>query len=73
MWQEMQPTYEVVVGKIKCAYFDQVDKLKSFGERNKELVGTLLMGFFDYWAFHHDYNRSVISVRTGGFLRYSPW
>ncbi|CAM6059569.1 unnamed protein product [Sphagnum tenellum] len=66
--QEMQPTYEVVVGKIKCAYFDQVDKLKSFGEWNKELVGTLLMGFFDYWAFHHDYNRSVISVRTGGFL-----
>lgn len=66
--QSMQPTYEVTVGKIKCAYFDKVNTLRNFGCSNKETVGELLTHFFDYWASCHDYTRSVISVRTGGYL-----
>ncbi|KAJ7557051.1 hypothetical protein O6H91_05G109900 [Diphasiastrum complanatum] len=66
--QEMQPTYRVKVGKIECAYYDQVDTLRHFGFQNKETLGELVASFFEYWAFHHDYNHLVISVRTGGFL-----
>lgn len=69
--QKMQPTYEVTVGKIKCAYFDKVNTLKNFGTGNKESVAELLTYFFEYWASCHDYNRAVISVRTGGYLRYA--
>ena len=67
--QSMQPTYEVTVGTIKCAYFDKVNTLKNFGARNKESVAELLTYFFEYWASCHDYNRWVISIRTGGYLR----
>jgi DNA polymerase sigma len=66
--QSMQPTYEVTVGTIKCSYFDKVNTLNNFGARNKESVAELLTYFFDYWASCHDYNRCVISVRTGGYL-----
>ena len=68
--QKMQPTYEVTVGKIKCAYFDKVNTLKNFGTGNKESIAELLTCFFEYWASFHDYNHAVISVRTGSFLRY---
>jgi len=66
--QEMEATYQVMIGKIECAYYDQVDKLKNYGARNKETLGQLLSAFFYYWAFHHEYANSVISVRTGGLL-----
>ncbi|XP_002983593.2 UTP:RNA uridylyltransferase 1 [Selaginella moellendorffii] len=66
--QEMRPTYEVKVGSIRCAYYDQVETLRDFGADNKETLGELLTAFFDYWACQHDYNHSVISVRTGGYL-----
>ncbi|KAG0560845.1 hypothetical protein M758_9G018100 [Ceratodon purpureus] len=66
--QKMQPTYEVTVGKIKCAYFDKVNTLKNFGTGNKESIAELLTCFFEYWASFHDYNHAVISVRTGSFL-----
>jgi len=64
----MEATYQVTIGKIECAYYDQVDKLKNYGARNKETLGQLLSAFFYYWAFRHDYANSVISVRTGGLL-----
>ncbi|KAI5070927.1 hypothetical protein GOP47_0013178 [Adiantum capillus-veneris] len=66
--QEMESTYRVTVGDIKCAYFDRVDKLKGFGQKNKETLADLVTSFFDYWAFRHDYTRTVISIRTGKFL-----
>lgn len=66
--QEMEPTYKVTVGDIKCAYFDRVDKLKGFGQKNKETLADLVTLFFDYWAFKHDYTRTVISIRTGKFI-----
>ncbi|CAI5952658.1 unnamed protein product [Closterium sp. NIES-65] len=67
--QEMQPhTYRVQVGGVVCSYYDKVDTLQGFGAANGETVGELLAGLFEYWAFRHDYNRCVISIRTGGFL-----
>ncbi|CAM6092147.1 unnamed protein product [Calypogeia fissa] len=66
--QEMRPTYRVTVGNIDCAYYDQVETLQNFGSGNMETLGELLTSFFEYWAFRHDYNRAVISVRTGGYL-----
>jgi DNA polymerase sigma len=35
---------------------------------NKETVADLLVAFFDYWAWRHDYNNMVASVRTGGLV-----
>lgn len=66
--QEMEPTYRVTVGDIKCAYFDRVDRLKGFGQKNKETLADLVTLFFEYWAFRHDYSHTVISIRTGNFL-----
>ncbi|CAI5483704.1 unnamed protein product [Closterium sp. Yama58-4] len=67
--QEMQPhTYRMQVGSVVCSYYDKVDTLRGFGAANGETVGELLAGLFEYWAFRHDYNRCVISIRTGGFL-----
>ncbi|GJP46348.1 hypothetical protein CLOM_g5647 [Closterium sp. NIES-68] len=67
--QEMQPhTYRMQVGDVLCSYYDKVETLRGFGAANGETVGELLAGLFEYWAFRHDYNRSVISIRTGGFL-----
>ena len=51
------------------AYCDNVEALRGFGAANRESVAELLVGFFEYWAFKHDYNKSVISIRTGGHLR----
>lgn len=66
----MPATYEVKIGQIECAYYNQVDTLANFGSLNKETLGELVLAFFEYWAFRHDYNRAVISVRTGSILRY---
>jgi len=42
--------------------------LSGFGSANKEGLAELVWSFFEYWAWRHDYNNSVVSVRTGGFL-----
>lgn len=68
-FQEMEPTYSVTVDDIKCSYFDQVERLRDFGSRNKETVAQLVWGFFNYWAYCHDYTNSVVSVRSGCLLR----
>lgn len=65
----MEATYLVTVDNIECAYFDQVEKLRDFGSHNKETVSQLVWGFFNYWAYRHDYTDSVISVRTGSIIR----
>ncbi|KAE8715251.1 hypothetical protein F3Y22_tig00110184pilonHSYRG00012 [Hibiscus syriacus] len=63
--QGMQKTYNITVDNIECAYFDKVEQLSNFGSPNKETVAQLVWGFFNYWAYGHDYANSVISVRTG--------
>ncbi|XP_057851220.1 uncharacterized protein LOC131061514 [Cryptomeria japonica] len=66
--QEMEATYQDTIGEIVCAYYDKVNELKHYGAENKETLAQLLSAFFDYWAFRHNYAKSVISVRTGRFL-----
>ncbi|KAJ7962259.1 UTP:RNA uridylyltransferase 1-like [Quillaja saponaria] len=66
--QEMETTYSVTVDEVKCAYFDQVEKLGDFGRRNSETIAQLVWAFFNYWAYRHDYANAVISVRTGSLL-----
>ena len=56
------------VGQWMCDYFDDVEQLKGFGGANKESLGELVWAFFEHWAWKHDYNNAVVSVRTGGFL-----
>ena len=56
------------VGQWNCDYFDDIKSLEGFGAANKEGLAELVWAFFGYWAWRHDYNNSVISVRTGGFL-----
>lgn len=68
--QSMKATYAVTVDDIHCAFFDQVEKLRDFGGRNKENISMLLWGFFNYWAYCHDYANHVISVRAGCILRW---
>ncbi|GMH00566.1 hypothetical protein Nepgr_002405 [Nepenthes gracilis] len=66
--QGMETTYAVTVEEVECTYFDQVEKLRDFGARNKETIAQLVWAFFNYWAYSHDYTNSVISVRTGSIL-----
>ncbi|KAL5225185.1 hypothetical protein ABZP36_011824 [Zizania latifolia] len=66
--QEMDPTYYVTVDNNTCAYFDQVDKLNSYGAQNKDTVSKLLWTFFHYWAYQHDYTKDAISIRTGRII-----
>ncbi|RRT58798.1 hypothetical protein B296_00046292 [Ensete ventricosum] len=66
--QAMDATYNVTVDNTKCTYFDQVERLRAFGVRNKESIAQLLWAFFGYWAYHHDYTNDVISIRTGSII-----
>ncbi|KAJ8748943.1 hypothetical protein K2173_013380 [Erythroxylum novogranatense] len=66
--QEMGCTYSVIIDDVKCSYFDQVEKLRGFGSRNKETIAQLVWAFFNYWAYRHDYASDVISVRTGSII-----
>ncbi|GMI99054.1 UTP:RNA uridylyltransferase 1 [Hibiscus trionum] len=66
--QGMEKTYNVTVDNIECAYFDKVEQLSNFGSPNKETIAQLVWGFFNYWAYGHDYANSVISVRTGSII-----
>lgn len=65
----MNTTYSVTVENTKCAFFDQMEKLRDFGVSNKENIARLLWAFFHYWAYHHDYANDVISIRTGSIIR----
>ena len=56
------------VGQWDCDFYDKVGNLVSFGTANTETLGELVWAFFEYWAWKHDYNTAVVSVRTGGFL-----
>ncbi|PIN04400.1 Polynucleotide adenylyltransferase [Handroanthus impetiginosus] len=66
--QKMETTYSTIASNIECSYFDQVEKLQHFGVENGESIAQLVWGFFHYWAYCHDYENDVISVRTGGTL-----
>ena len=52
-----------------CEFFDDAEALQGFGSANKEGIAELLFSFFDFFAWRHDYNNAVISIRMpgGGF------
>ncbi|GFR49068.1 hypothetical protein Agub_g11094, partial [Astrephomene gubernaculifera] len=67
--QQRDPlSYDTTVGPWRCSYHDAVQDLRDFGTSNKESLAELLVAFFDHWAWRHDYNGSVVCVRTGGTL-----
>ncbi|KAF1939653.1 hypothetical protein EJ02DRAFT_456759 [Clathrospora elynae] len=47
------------------SFADDVEKLRGFGEKNKESLGQLLFHFFRLYGHEIDYEKEVISVRQG--------
>ena len=68
--QEIEATYVLTVEDTECAYFDQVERLQGFGAQNEESIAQLVWGFFQYWAYYHNYKSDVISIRTATIIRY---
>lgn len=46
-------------------FADDVDKLRGFGDENKETIGHLLFHFFRLYGYEVDYEKEAISVRQG--------
>lgn len=42
--------------------------MPGFGKENTESLAELVWKFFEFWAWAHDFNNAVVSVRTGKFL-----
>ncbi|KAG4303089.1 hypothetical protein PCK1_000755 [Pneumocystis canis] len=57
-----------IIGGIDISFFDDIDALKSFGEKNTESLGGLLFAFFRRYAYEFDYDHYIISVRHGHYL-----
>lgn len=57
-----------IAGSWSCDFCDDLGRLSSFGGPNPESIAELLVSFFCYWARHHDYRQSVVSIRVGGWL-----
>jgi len=65
--QSLRPVRPMHVNGWDCSYFTDVQNLPK-ANVNQESLARLLAGFFDYWAWRHDYSNAVVSVRTGGFV-----
>ena len=49
----------------KSEFADDVEKLRSFGRKNKSTLGELLFQFFRFYAHEFDYDKHALSVRLG--------
>lgn len=59
------------ISGIDVSFADDLEKydlLKTFSLRNTESVGSLLLGFFYYYAYEFNYERDVASIRVGHVL-----
>lgn len=54
------------IGRWNCDYYDK--PMPEFGKENKESLAQLVWSFFENWAWRHDYNNVVISVRTASLI-----
>jgi len=63
--QDLPPTVSEQVGEWKVSYFDNVEELQGFGSKNAQTLAELVWQFFEYWAWRHDYQHSVVSIRLG--------
>ena len=52
----------------ESGFADDLDKLRGFGDGNKESLGQLLFRFFRCYGYEVKYEKSVISVREGRLL-----
>lgn len=52
----------------QSGFADDLEKLRDFGDKNKESLGQLLFHFFRRYGHEVDYEKSVISVRQGRLL-----
>ncbi|KAF2106915.1 hypothetical protein BDV96DRAFT_654249 [Lophiotrema nucula] len=49
-------------------FADDLEKLKGYGDKNKESVGQLLFHFFRRYGHEIDYEKNVISIREGRLI-----
>ena len=52
------------MGRWNCNYHDAVEGLVGFGGANTETLADLVWTFFEFWAWRHDFNNTVVSIRT---------
>ncbi|KAK3996387.1 hypothetical protein QBC44DRAFT_304351 [Cladorrhinum sp. PSN332] len=52
----------------RSQFADDVKRLHGFGNKNKESIATLLFHFFRFYAHEFDYDKHVLSIRTGKLL-----
>lgn len=50
---------------VESTFADDLDALRSFGQKNEESLGELLFSFFRFYGHEFDYDKLVISVRHG--------
>ncbi|KAK9809730.1 hypothetical protein WJX73_000583 [Symbiochloris irregularis] len=62
--QALPPTHIRTIGRWNCDYHDQVEGLRGYGAGNTETLGDLVWSFFEFWAWRHDFNNSVVTIRT---------
>jgi len=62
------PPFVVEVEGFNCYYYNNSEALRDFGKVNRETSGELLEAFFKFYANEFNWERNVISVRTGRFL-----
>ena len=63
-WQEKKPKAE----QSDCNFADNLDELRGFGADNKQSLGDLLFQFFRFYAHEFDYDKDVVSVRSGKLI-----
>ena len=66
---QQPPWNEITVSQSsRTSFGDDLERLKGYGENNKESLGALLFGFFRRYGHEVNYEREVISVREGALL-----
>jgi hypothetical protein len=53
---------------LKSEFADDVEKLRGFGDKNKDSLGALLFQFFRFYAHEFDYDKYALSVRLGKLI-----
>ncbi|KAK4227511.1 hypothetical protein QBC38DRAFT_190299 [Podospora fimiseda] len=52
----------------RSQFADDIKKLHGFGNKNTESIASLLFHFFRFYAHEFDYDKYVLSIRTGKLL-----
>lgn len=65
-----QRDQEKLTGKQgrKSEFADDIERLRGFGDKNKDSLGALLFQFFRFYAHEFDYDKYALSVRLGKLI-----